>query len=278
MARLLLGNTEREIMSGKLLIGGNLRDLVIGGDEASRKVSITNTRRYVWPFDGVRNAIMRYRNDSAPPGPPPLPGNVTVTIPSTRAVIRQGAFAVWELPSGSRLSLGRSLTAGGVEAFLAVIQIASIAFSGMGPGTVLMRIAPNQTANPDSAGPDFSTQMETSGTITLTASNGSSVTLTGISDSTEPYFWRPANFGDIVSFFNTIRVLTDKSLTITFNDNSSPPLPFTPNGVVIGGGAPIRTEGWHELTGIADDTIFDITLAGTGGNGLVELFPQPNTE
>ena len=62
--------------------------------------------------------------------------------------------------------------------------------------------------------------MENSGTITIVASNGDSLTVTGISDSSEPYVWNPSNIADVNTFANTLQGLADQSLTVTFNDNA----------------------------------------------------------
>ena len=63
--------------------------------------------------------------------------------------------------------------------------------------------------------------METSGTITFVASDSQSVTVTGISDATEPYEWEPSNVTAIRALADHIAGLTDQSLTVTFNDNAA---------------------------------------------------------
>ena len=50
---------------------------------------------------------------------------------------------------------------------------------------------------------------------------GNSVIITGISDSTEPYSWVPTNNVDVLTFALHVNSLTDRSLTVTFNDNQS---------------------------------------------------------
>ena len=62
--------------------------------------------------------------------------------------------------------------------------------------------------------------MEQNGTIKLTASNGDTLTLTGISDATEPYQWSPSNIAAVRTFATTLNGLTDRSLTVVFNDNA----------------------------------------------------------
>ena len=85
------------------------------------------------------------------------------------------------------------------------LYLASVATGGPAPAT---------------AGPEFSDQMEQSGRITFTASNGESVTVSGISDATEPYQWIPANSSAVAGLAETIATLVDKSLTITFDDGA----------------------------------------------------------
>ena len=63
--------------------------------------------------------------------------------------------------------------------------------------------------------------MEASGTITFVASSNDTLVITGISDSTEPYAWTPANSTDAAAFYALFGGLTDKSLTVTFNDNAN---------------------------------------------------------
>ena len=53
------------------------------------------------------------------------------------------------------------------------------------------------------------------------------LTVTGISDSTEPYSWSPINSAEVVAFANHVAGLTDRSLTVTFNDNAAA-APATP--------------------------------------------------
>ena len=62
--------------------------------------------------------------------------------------------------------------------------------------------------------------MEATGTIHFVASDGSELTVTGITDSTDPYSWTPSNATALYAFANIVGGLSDRSLTITFNDNA----------------------------------------------------------
>ena len=53
---------------------------------------------------------------------------------------------------------------------------------------LVYQIAPDQMTSETVVGPEFSAAMELSGSITFTASDGSTVTVTGIADATEPIF------------------------------------------------------------------------------------------
>ena len=59
-------------------------------------------------------------------------------------------------------------------------------------------------------GDDFTTQMETSGTITFVASDNETLILTGLDDTddTEPYNWTPINNLDVINFANHVADLT----------------------------------------------------------------------
>lgn len=71
------------------------------------------------------------------------------------------------------------------------------------------------------AGQDFSSQMEQNGTIAVTASNGDTLSIAmGGADSREPYQWTPSNSAEVHTFANTLAGLSDRSLTVTFDDGA----------------------------------------------------------
>ena len=147
--------------------------------------------------------------------------SVTVTISdnTVRTFEFGGETAIdWTLSQGSYLSLGTALSQDGItELFLGRVFAY---FTGVPVDLMGIRIASSQSVNSNDAGPDFSDQMESSGTITFVAEDGSSVEVTGIGDATEPYFWTPSNSAAVLAFFSGVDGLTGQSLTVTFDDNA----------------------------------------------------------
>ena len=147
--------------------------------------------------------------------------SVTITLPSSAYFTTQTVKVRYGLPVHSRLSLGISLSVdGNTEIYLQGITLASGPISD----PVEIRLTRSQTepeSEPGVSGPDFSTQMENFGTIRYVASDGTTLVLIGISDSTEVYKWTPSNIGEVYVFANHIFSLADRSLVVTFNDNTS---------------------------------------------------------
>ena len=138
--------------------------------------------------------------------------SVTVNLPSSSASVTS-AVVRWEPAQGSRPNLGLSLAAPGVSSmFFSQLQLVRPSIPSQA-GNVTLRLGLT-SRGADVGGPDFSDQMETSGTITLRASDGQEVILTGISDSTEPYQWTPANAAAVATFANHVAGLSDRSLTV----------------------------------------------------------------
>ena len=128
-----------------------------------------------------------------------------------------GTGVDWLPPTNSRPNLGNSLAAGAGDLFLAYMALWE---TGQGSGRVTCFLAPDQTTNSGNPGPDFSDEMEMDGSITYTASDGTSlIVLFGGADATEPYNWLPSNSGEVTAFATLVRTLTDKTLTVTFDDN-----------------------------------------------------------
>ena len=72
--------------------------------------------------------------------------------------------------------------------------------------------------------------MEINGTITLTASDDSTVDISIVDDFIEPYQFDPTNESEVATFFTALVALDVNSLTVTFNDNASEPdIPDAPN-------------------------------------------------
>ena len=157
--------------------------------------------------------------------------SVTVTLPESDEFIDSDTSRVgWFYPDGSltpRPSLGSELSEGGGEQW---IQLFSFPLTLQ--QQVDIRISPAQTGEGVSPGPDFSSQMEMFGTITCELADSETVVITGISDATEPYYWTPSNLAEIYAFANHALGLADRTLTVTFDDNSNIEQLFTKVGGV----------------------------------------------
>ena len=149
--------------------------------------------------------------------------SVTVIIPNTSWSVTT-TVVQWAPGVGvDFVSLGSILAATpGQELFLGRLTIPRAASSS---SSMSLQLAPmNAGTFPSTAGPEFSTQMETSGTITLVASDSETLVLTGIDDATEPYVWSPSNASELRAFADHLAGLLDRSLTVTFDDNATSPL------------------------------------------------------
>lgn len=128
-------------------------------------------------------------------------------------------YASWTFNPGTRPSIGTALSADGSELFFNSLVLPFTAAHNV------ELLLSEQTDLGTDPGHELSDRMETSGTITLTASDGSSIVLS-IGDSTEPYSWVPSNAAAVYAFTNTINGLTDQSLTIVLDDHA-------PQGIVL---------------------------------------------
>ena len=110
--------------------------------------------------------------------------SVTVTIPNTNwsLVTVSGLRRIrWLAPINQRISIGRTLSAdGNTEMFLTQLIFP---YASSGSQLVFLQFAANQSATGSDPGPEFSSQMETSGTIRLTRSDGTSLELTGTGET-----------------------------------------------------------------------------------------------
>ena len=150
--------------------------------------------------------------------------SITITIPNSDwGLSTSSARMLWQPNPGSYSTIGTSLTADGSEAFLGRVFIPTTLDSSSDEfDNFYLAFAPNNVVTTGGTGPDLSDQMETSGTITLTlvADPTASVTVTGISDSVEPYSWTPSNLSDLRQFGEAVQLASNRSITITFNDNA----------------------------------------------------------
>ena len=88
-------------------------------------------------------------------------------------------------------------------------------------GQLAFNLADSTTSPSFPGGPELDASFETSGTVTFESSDSQTLGPLGIDDSTEPYRWTPAPSQPVVDFYNHLLGLTDRSLTVTFNDNSA---------------------------------------------------------
>ena len=135
--------------------------------------------------------------------------SVTVTVPSgafRTAISGQSSQQGWV----TRLNLGKSLSDSGLDLFFTQLSF------GLNNSVRLFL---------DAAGSndDFTDQMLNHGDITIVDSAGRSIVITSIFrdvGDTEPYVWIPDNGAAFRSFVLAVRSLSDRSVTITFNDNA----------------------------------------------------------
>ena len=166
---------------------------------------------------------------------------VTITLlDSAYDGVGGGAPIHWDFLNNDEPSLGDTLSASGNTLYLGIFRV-------LGTGQVVIQLtsAPGETAS--DPGPEFSDEMETYGTVTMVASDGTAYVLS-IGDTTEPYFWSaPAAAG---TFAHHVFSLSDRTLTVTFDDNQNA------NPVVSGVTATpdiISANGTVALSGMATD-------------------------
>lgn len=139
---------------------------------------------------------------------------VQVTIPNRHWGLNANDI-FWNPPRGSKVSLGSLVS----ESLFTTLFLDRLQLPRTG-NSVIIHLAEDQNDNTGNPGPEFSDQMKNSGTITLTTSNGDTLTLASIGDITEPYSWQPANITEVRTFANTLASLvSDRSLTVVFDDS-----------------------------------------------------------
>ena len=147
--------------------------------------------------------------------------SVTVTLPDAEFENQNNSRIRYRIAGTARPSLANQISADGAEIWLALF---ALRYAGTPLGRMNVVLAQPQSERDLDPHDDFSDQMEQNGTITMVASDGVSLAVTGISDSTEPYDWIPTNITEVVAFANHLRGLAAgrRSLTITFDDNAPP--------------------------------------------------------
>lgn len=169
--------------------------------------------------DGVEAEVEINEADGVSTAPTDV---VTITIPNSGW--QTGTLLRWNPGANNYISLGTSLSAdGNTELFFGFLGLPAVG----SVAAVRLRLAANQSENPNNAGPDFSVAFETGGLITFTASDGSSTTLENFGSS-DPYLWTPSNHSDVVTFAANLARLSDRSLTVAFDP--TPPVIRTGDG------------------------------------------------
>ena len=131
---------------------------------------------------------------------------------------------------------------------------------------------------------DFSDEMEQNGNITFVNSAGASLVVEMGNDTTEPYTWSPSNSTDIRTWARATRDLSDRSLTITFDDS---PLPAADApSVTIAAVGSVAEDDTQALTANVAGGTYDgaltyaWTVASGGGsivgNGLNAVYTPPD--
>ncbi len=141
---------------------------------------------------------------------------VSVTIPNRDWIVIPGFYMWWNPSFGRYVDLGGTLVDGDGSAFLASLRIPLTASE-----SIEVTLASTQNESKGAVGPDFLAELETNGTITFTDSADNSVVIQGIDDSAEPYFWKPDNINDLVTWATAFLALGNRSLTVAFDDGSA---------------------------------------------------------
>lgn len=189
---------------------------------------------------------------------------VTVTLPSAEyegVTITPGAIARWQFATNSYLELGSSLSDSGNPIFL---QLVVLPRTGHTTNVVTIHLAGSQTEGLTQRR-DFSTAMETNGTITFVASDNNQLVVSGIGDSTEPYVWTPSNATAVVAFADHVNGLTDRTVTVTFDDGVSVAPSWTDDDA--------DTQAW--ITGDTIDFTVPAVDAGTPAPGYAVVGSLP---
>ena len=145
--------------------------------------------------------------------------SVTVTLPSTYYSVI-GQFGSWTFPVNERIDLGTTLSSDANPRLLALLLIRVDPTASRGDFHI--GLVGTQT-DASTVRRDFSDDMEAEGFFVLQASDGVSITITGGTggDTTEQYAWTPGNAADVFVFWEHIHSLTDRTLTVTFDDNQN---------------------------------------------------------
>ena len=216
-------------------------------------------QNFAWPYTELERAVAVLRGSTG--------ASFSATVQLSNPLVAN-TLVRWT-PS-VRPSLGSALSQdGSTTLYLAVLGLFR---SGAQRGQIFMQLASSQSQSPTEAGPDFSNQVKTQGSIVIRASDGRSLTVTGISDRTEPYTWTPTNLEELVSFANHVAGLGNKTVSVTVSDGStSEPTTLKVDGVTyttLGDDDGVVVQ---QLSGLSSG---DVLAVDIGTNGMVDVFPQ----
>ena len=144
--------------------------------------------------------------------------SVVITTPSFGWFV-YGRNLTFSVGTSNYVSLGSTLSADGrTTLLLGGLRLPRVTDAR---SSALLYLAPDRSSSSGTSGPDFSSQMEQRGTITLEASSGETLVIgpIGIKDASEPYEWIPDNIAEFNTFANHVVTLTSKEITITLNDH-----------------------------------------------------------
>lgn len=180
--------------------------------------------------------------------------SVTVTLPGSGVTVTD-TLLILKSSSSTNISLGTSLAR--IANTTLWLNFLRITRSGNNIGFIILYLAASESSTQGNlAGPEFSSEMLNEGTITFTASNGTSVAISGIEDTNEPYNWQPTgrtgtNLQALLleQWAHGVAALTDKTVTITFDDGQNlPPTATAQSNISV-----VDANGVVQLTGTATD-------------------------
>ena len=130
----------------------------------------------------------------------------------------------------------------------------------------------------DDPGPEFSNAFENDGTTVLTSTSGGStitLTLTGITDTTEPYVWTPTNSQEVIDFFTaSVAQGTDITSSVRFAIGETAATDLDIAGAATFG-SPSSTGALTTRTGLMLSD-FDITGLAPDALALITAGPPPS--
>lgn len=135
------------------------------------------------------------------------------------------------LVAGYDTQLPTSWIVGGATAYIAIPTATQLQgggvvvdtdFSSFGVdpfGGITVRLSSIANVVGDTPGPELTSAIQSDVSITF-ESGSNSLTVTGITDASEPYYWTPTNSAEVIAFYNALT--HGDSITVTIDDNVTP--------------------------------------------------------